>query len=150
MSDSFATPWTVAHQAPLSLGFPRQEYWSGLSFPFLGDLPDPGTEPISPALVGGFFTTEPQGKPTYIRQDNQFHPAQDSNAHLNQKHIHRHIQNMLDPMPGHAMAQSSGHIKLTVTNSYCILDSRSKATTETNFESLPRWGIHRETFRTLL
>ena len=49
-----------------------------------------------------------------------------------------------------AMAQSSGHIKLAVTNSYCILDSRSKATTETNFQFLPLWGIHRETFRTLL
>ena len=53
----FATPWTVARQAPLSMGFPRQEYWSGLPFPSLGDLPDPGMEPMSPALAGGFFTT---------------------------------------------------------------------------------------------
>ena len=56
----FATPWTVAHQAPLSMGFSRQEYWSGLPFPFPGDLPDPGIEPtslMSPALVGRFFTT---------------------------------------------------------------------------------------------
>ena len=45
---SFATPWTVAHQAPLSMGFPRQEYWSGLPFPFPGDLPNPGIEPESP------------------------------------------------------------------------------------------------------
>ena len=140
------TPWTVAHQAPLSMEFPRHEYWTELSFPFPGDLPDPGTEPISPALVGGFFTTEPH----HIRENNLLHPAHDSHAHLIQKHIHRHIQNMFDPMPGHAMAQSSGHIKLTVTNSYCILDSRSKATTETNFQFLPLWGIHRETFRTLL
>ena len=44
-------------------GFPRQEYWSGLPFPSPGDLPDPGIEPISPALAGGFFTTEPPGKP---------------------------------------------------------------------------------------
>ena len=58
----FATPWTVADQAPLSMGFPRQEYWSGLPFPSPGDLPDPGIEPTSPAL-GGFFTTEPLGKP---------------------------------------------------------------------------------------
>ena len=50
MSDSFATPWTIAHQAPLSLGFPRQEYWSGLLFPSPGDLPTTGTEPGSPAL----------------------------------------------------------------------------------------------------
>ena len=46
----FATLWTVAHQAPLSMGFSRQEYWSGLPFPFPGDLPDPGMEPRSPAL----------------------------------------------------------------------------------------------------
>ena len=59
----FATPWTVACQASLSMGFPRQEYWSGLPFPPPGDLPDPGIEPVSPALVGKFFSTEPPGKP---------------------------------------------------------------------------------------
>ena len=56
----FDTPWTVAKQAPLSMGFSRQEYWSGLPFPSPGDLPDPGMEPTSltsPALAGGFFTT---------------------------------------------------------------------------------------------
>ena len=53
----FMTPWTIAHQAPLSVGFPRQEYWSGLLFPSLGDLPNPGIEPtMSPAMAGGFFT----------------------------------------------------------------------------------------------
>ena len=46
----FATPWIVAHQTPLSMGFSRQEYWSGLPFPFSGDLPDPGIEPESPAM----------------------------------------------------------------------------------------------------
>ena len=54
------TPWTVAHQAPLSMGFSNQEYWSGLPFPSPGDLPDPGIKPASlssPALAGGFFTT---------------------------------------------------------------------------------------------
>ena len=54
------TPWTVARQAPLSMGFSRQEYWSGLPFPPPGDLPDPGIEPASlklPALARGFFTT---------------------------------------------------------------------------------------------
>ena len=59
MSDS-ATPWTVACQAPLSMGFSRQEYWSGLPFPSPGDLPDPGIEPLSvrsPALASGFITT---------------------------------------------------------------------------------------------
>ena len=54
------TLWTVVRQAPLSMGFSRQEYWSGLPFPSPGDLPDPGlepTSPVSPALAGGFFTT---------------------------------------------------------------------------------------------
>ena len=56
----FVTPWTVAPQAPLSMGFSRQEYWSGLPLPSPGGLPDPGIEPrslVSPALAGGFFTT---------------------------------------------------------------------------------------------
>ena len=56
----FETPWTVAHQAPLSMGFFRQEYWSGLLCPPPGDLPDPGIETLSlmsPALASGFFTT---------------------------------------------------------------------------------------------
>ena len=59
VSSSFAIPWTVAHQAPLCLGFSRYEYWNGLPFPSPGDLPDPGIEPTFPALAGGFFTTEP-------------------------------------------------------------------------------------------
>ena len=57
-----ATPQTVAHQAPLFIGFSRQEYWSGLPFPSAGDLPDPGIKPASPALTGGFFITEPPEK----------------------------------------------------------------------------------------
>ena len=61
VSDS-ATPGTIAHQAPLSMGFPRQEYWSRLPFPSPGDLSNPGIEPASPALAGGFFTTEPPGE----------------------------------------------------------------------------------------
>ena len=59
-------PWTVAHQAPLSMEFSRQEYWSGLPLPTPGDLPDPGIEPTSlkaPALAGRFFTTALAGKP---------------------------------------------------------------------------------------
>ena len=51
----FATLWTIAHQVPLSMVFSRQEYWSGLPFPSAGDLSDPGIEPISPTLAGGFF-----------------------------------------------------------------------------------------------
>ena len=59
-SPTLRTPWTVAHQAPLSMEFSRQEYWTGLSFPSPVDLPNPGIEPTSlmfPALAGRFFTT---------------------------------------------------------------------------------------------
>ena len=63
MSYSSATPQTIARQAPLSMGFSRQEYWSGLPLLPPGDLPDPGIEPVSPKLAGGFFTAEPGGKP---------------------------------------------------------------------------------------
>ena len=78
MSDSFATPWTVALQAPLSRGFPRQEYQSAI--PSSGDLPDPGIKPMSPALAGGFFTTEPPGKPIrdtklYCGSKTHHHPS---------------------------------------------------------------------------
>ena len=62
LSDS-ATPWTLAHQAPLSMGFPRQEYCSGLLFPIPRDLPNPGIETQSPILADGYFTIEPPGKP---------------------------------------------------------------------------------------
>ena len=66
MSDSFVTPWKVVCQVPLSMGFPRQEYWSGLPFPPPGNLPNLGIEPASPALAGGFFTTEQSGKSTNL------------------------------------------------------------------------------------
>ena len=67
MSESFASPWTVAPQAPLSMGFSTQEYRSGLPFPSPGDLYNPGIESASPALAGDFFTTEPPGKPAILR-----------------------------------------------------------------------------------
>ena len=66
VSDSFSTPWTADHQAPLSMGFSRQEYWSESSFPISGNLPDLGIKPMSlesPTLAGGFFTTQPPRKP---------------------------------------------------------------------------------------
>ena len=59
----FATPWTVVYQAPPSMGFSRQECWSGLPFPSPGDLPDPGIEPGSPALQTDALPSEPPGKP---------------------------------------------------------------------------------------
>ena len=70
----FETPWTVAHQAPLSMGFSRQEYWSGFPFPPPGILPGSGmelTSPASPAAAGRFFTTEPAGKPVLFHSASQ-------------------------------------------------------------------------------
>ena len=66
-SHSFATPWPVARQAPLSIGFPRQEYWSGLPFSSPEDHSDPEVEPTSPTLAGRFFTTEPPGKTSEMK-----------------------------------------------------------------------------------
>ena len=62
MSDSLATTETVAHQAPLSMGFPWHKYWNGLPFPSPGNLPDPRIEAGSPALASVFFTTKPAGE----------------------------------------------------------------------------------------
>ena len=59
----FVTPWTAAHQVPLSMEFSRQEYWSGLPFPSPGDLPNPGIEPRSPTLQADSLPSEPPGKP---------------------------------------------------------------------------------------
>jgi len=58
MSDSFVTPWTVAHQVLLPMGYSRKEYWYGLPVPSPGNLPYPGMETVSPALAGRFFTPE--------------------------------------------------------------------------------------------
>ena len=66
----FVTPWTVARQAPLSMGFSRQEYWSGLPCPSPGDFPNPGIKPtslVSPALAGGFLTTSATWEAPYVR-----------------------------------------------------------------------------------
>ena len=64
----FATLWTVAYQAPLSMGFSRQEYWSGLPFSSPGDLPNPGIEPRSPALQADALPSEPPGKTQMVYQ----------------------------------------------------------------------------------
>ena len=65
----FATPWTVTYETSPSMGFSRQEYWSGLPFPSPGDLPDPGIKPGSPALEAGTLTSEPPGKPYGATED---------------------------------------------------------------------------------
>ena len=66
------TPWTVAYQAPPSMGFSRQEYWSGLAFPSPGDLPDPGIEPGSPALQTDALLSEPPGKPFKLTEKESY------------------------------------------------------------------------------
>ena len=62
----FAAPWTVAYQAPPSMGFSRHEYWSRVPFPSTGDLPNPGIEPGSPALQTDALLSEPPGKPVAL------------------------------------------------------------------------------------
>ena len=72
---------TVAHQAPLSMGFPRHGYWSGLPFPFPRDLPDPRMKPVSlasPALAFGFLTTEPSGKPHTVEMHSPYSGGRES------------------------------------------------------------------------
>ena len=71
---TLVTPWTVACQAPLSMEFSRQEYWSGLPFPSPGDLPDPGIEPRSPALQADALTSEPPGKASRRELQIYVHP----------------------------------------------------------------------------
>ena len=71
MFDSFATPWTVARQIPLSMGFSRQEYWSGLQFSSPEDLPNPGIEPGSTTVQADSLPSEPPGKP-YRSQRNTY------------------------------------------------------------------------------
>ena len=77
----FVTPCTVACQAPLSIGFSRQGYWSGLPFPFPGDLPDPGIEPWSPALQADSLPPEPPGKPPTPFSSMPFYLSVDSCNH---------------------------------------------------------------------
>ena len=65
----FATPWSAVYQAPLSMGFSRHEYWSGLPFSPPGDLPNPGVEPGSLALQADALPSEPQGSPYFYREE---------------------------------------------------------------------------------
>ena len=100
MSDSFVTPWTISHQVPLSMGFSRQEYWSKLPFPSPGDLPNLGIQPVSPvspALAGGFFATEPPGKShkkewdIYIYLHTHTHTHTFVSIHLLMDTLHNHV-----------------------------------------------------------
>ena len=83
VSNSFMTPWAVARQAPLSMGFPRQEYWGGLPLPAPGDLPDPGIEPGSPILSGGFSSIwATREAPVCILAHSYFCQVQTWNSHM--------------------------------------------------------------------
>ena len=84
MPNSSVTLWTVAYQAPLSMGFSRQEYWSGAAMPSSRDLPDTGIKPTFPALAGGFFTTEPPG--TCLASSNSFEAVRPARTCL-QEHV---------------------------------------------------------------
>ena len=77
----FVTPWTVAHQAPLSMGFSRQEYWNGLPFPSPGNLPDPGIKPGSPAVQADSLPFVPSGK-TYAHKHTHTHIHTHTHTHI--------------------------------------------------------------------
>ena len=90
----FVTPWTVAHQAPLSMEFSRQEYWSGLPFPPPGDLPNPEIEFRSPALKADCLLSEPPGKPTSIMLLFLYVDKKESQkGHINQNDLHSRNKN---------------------------------------------------------
>ena len=91
MSTHFATPWTVPHQAPLSTGFTRWEYWSGLPVSFPGDLPDPGIEPASPALQANSLQLNHQGSPSYLKIWNGFEYINWFQLSLNENNLFPHF-----------------------------------------------------------
>ena len=101
MSDSFVTIWTVAHRAPLSMGFPTPEYWSGLPFPSPGDLPDAEIEAVSPALQGLFFflnhgaIRNAHSRTSIVEnyQEAQLYPIKDIRAPTRSGHTSGKIQN---------------------------------------------------------
>ena len=86
MSNS-VTPWTVVCQVPLSMEFPRQEYCNGLPFPTPGDLPNPGIEPVSLTLAGGFFTAVPPGKPQEAHYITPIKNYSKKHTHKNPRYI---------------------------------------------------------------
>ena len=117
----FVTPWTEACQSPLSIGFSRQEYWSGLLLPPARDLPDTGIEPTSPALAGRFFTTETPGF------SKEFHTGQ--HLHIPLFHLCFHKIRLLSKMPAglwcHPFPRVPWHSSSGPFGSYCLLSTRS-------------------------
>ena len=104
MSDSSVIPWTVAYQAPLSMGFSSQEYWSGLP---PKDLPHPRIEPVCPALAGRFFTTAPPGNPKLERV---YLPTCSNGKGITKKSqpkLHMHLVSFLESLVHHLSFQST-------------------------------------------
>ena len=101
MSNSFfVTSWIVACQALLSMGFSRQEYWTGFPFPPPGDLLNPGVEPVSPTLATRFFTTDPPGKSFHIHKTIQ--------SHLHDRHWEAGMANAAIPPPLDGKTEAQG------------------------------------------
>ena len=114
----FATPWTAARQAPLSVGFSKQEHWSGLPCPPPGDLQDPGIEPMSlssPALAGGFFTTKRHLGSTFNRSDNNNISHSGTNS-INTKGIQLRVH--LPPFPA-SQSPRGHHSSLVAPSIHC-------------------------------
>ena len=138
----FATLWTVAHQAPLSMGFPRQEYWSGLLCPPSGDLPDPEMEP---SLAGGFFTAEPPGKPI-LWVTNPYSLVSHRWACLVENHTRKVKEIHLSPISGITVfygCKRNPQLQLVV-RSLCHTRTHIHATTpsgpvEIQWEGIPIW-----------
>ena len=82
MSESFVTPWTIACQASLSMGFPRQEYWSGLPFPSPGTLPDPGIKTKSPAWQADSLPLSPHQRGNVIQLEETWKPLRDKRFYI--------------------------------------------------------------------
>ena len=118
----FETPWTIACQAPLSMGFSRQEYWSGLLFLPPGDLPDPEIGLASPALAGRFFTTASAGRPGYVTFNSQ---KVTSVAAIS---LHIHLVQTRDPGTHHSplpAAQGPDHPALHTPQDPLVVTSHS-------------------------
>ena len=116
-----ATPWAIALQAPLSMEFSRQEYWSGLPFPTPGVLPDPGIERtslVSPALAGRLFTTAPPGKPPAVNWGNKIFLQGSCEDHMSQAMSDTDMMHNRCSVNGRHFGQwcSEGKITFTLTD----------------------------------
>ena len=117
----FSPVWTVASQAPLSMGFSRQEYWSGLPFPPPGDLPDSGIEPeslMSPALAGRFFTTDATWEPNFLYA--RYHMCTHTHTHNPQSRIPQHVRTVGRPA-GHSPRPPPGRVAALTSDSRTVL-----------------------------